>query len=176
MTVTTTAPAFTAIDLLSALATAHGGHSQYSEAAVGAAVYGHFANGGRLVGTYADADAAITAAAAERAEMWADCGAEEADTRDAIVAGYRAAHAARCAYIDEKALRVLTGGLPVHFIPALWGGNGAPEGAVGTHLKGRVDGRYVYGVCSGQQTEDGADEVSCYELWPAVLEPRQMLR
>ena len=69
----------------------------------------------------------------------------------------------------------IIGGLPVRFVTALWDGNGAPEGAVGTHLKGRVDGRYVYGVCSGQQTEDGADEVSCYELWPLRLDARQMM-
>ena len=165
---------FTAIDLLSALADAHGGHSQYSEAAAGAAVYGHFANSGRLTATYADADAAISAAASVMAEMWADCGAE--GYRAAIAEGYRAAHAGRAANVDTVALGAIIGGLPVHIVSAMWDGQGVPTGAVGTHLKGRVDGRYVYGVCSGQQHPDGADEVSCYELWPLRLDARQMLR
>ena len=167
---------FTAIDLLSALATAHGGHSQYGEAAVGAAIYGHYANSGNLVGTYADADAAITAAAAELAEMWEDCGAAEATARVAIAAGYRAAHARRVTDVDTVALSVMTGGLPVRFISVLWDGNGAPEGAVGTMRVGRVEGRAVYGVCSGQQTDDGADEIEGYEVWPSILDRRQMLR
>ena len=168
--------AFTVQDLLSALADAHGGHSQFGEAQVGFAVYGHFANGGNLVGSYATADEAISAAAAEIYAMSDDPeGYQDCEVRSRIAEGYRAAHAGRAANVDTVALGAIIGGLPVRFVTALWDGNGAPEGAVGTHLKGRVDGRYVYGVCSGQQTEDGADEVSCYELWPLRLDARQMM-
>lgn len=167
---------FTAIDLLSALADAHGGYSQFGEAQVGFSIYGHFANSGNLVGSYATADEAISAAAAELAEMWADCGVEYELARAAIAAGYRAAHSRRVTDVDNVALGAITGGLPVRFVTALWDGQGVPDGAVGTMLAGRVEGRHVYGVGSGQQLPDGADEVEGYEVWPLRLDARQMLR
>ena len=168
---------FTAIDLLSALADAHGGYSQFGEAQVGFSIYGHFANSGNLVSSYSTADEAISAAAAEIYAMSDDPeGYQDCEVRSRIAEGYRAAHAGRAANVDTVALGAIIGGLPVRLITAMWDGQGAPEGAVGTMLAGRVDGRYVYGVCSGQQTEDGADEVSCYEVWPAILDRRQMLR
>ena len=169
--------AFTAIDLLSALAAAHGGHSQYGEAEVGFAIYGQFANSGRLVSGYATADEAISAAAEATCDRWSDVeGFQDCEVRSRIADGYRAAHARRAFNVDPVALGAIIGALPVRIISAMWDGNGAPEGAVGTMMVGRVEGRHVYGVGSGQQLPDGGDEIESYELWPAPLGPRQMLR
>lgn len=80
--------------VLEALATAFGGASQFPDAVVGQAVFGHFNNGGNATAGGVTPDEVMDAAAALIAERWEDCGVEFNPTRAAIQGGFDAARAA----------------------------------------------------------------------------------
>lgn len=82
-----------AMHVIEALATAFGGWSQFSDETVGAAIFGHFNNGGTATAGGATADEVMDAAAHLLAERWEDCGVEVEPTRSAIAAGFAAARA-----------------------------------------------------------------------------------
>jgi len=162
---------FIAADLLGSLADAFGGYSQFSDEIAGGAIAGHFRNRGRLTGAYLTADEAVDAVVEVLQERWADLDEyqETAAVRARVVAGYLASCQESAALTSEEgaALLELVGGYPVMRVPGQWDGNGVPEGARGTMLAGRVGSHAVYGVCSGQQNDDGSDEIESYEVWPS---------
>jgi hypothetical protein len=80
--------------ILESLATAFGGWSQFPDATVGQAVFGHFNNGGNATAGGVTPDEVMDAAATAIAERWEDCGVEFAPTRAAIQGGFDAARAA----------------------------------------------------------------------------------
>lgn len=79
-----------AVRLLAALANAFGGSSQFNDETVGAAVFGHFNNGGQAALGGVTADEVMDAAAHLLAEQWQ---VEVEPTRSAIAAGFAAARA-----------------------------------------------------------------------------------
>lgn len=80
--------------VLEALATAFGGWSQFPNSVVGAAIFGHFNNGGNAAAGGVTPEEVMGAAAALIAERWGHCGVEVAPTRVAIQGGFDAARAA----------------------------------------------------------------------------------
>ncbi len=89
-TAPTDAAATGAFLILDALATAFGGWSQFSDETVGAAIFGHFQNGGNATAGGVTPDEVMDAAAFIIAERWQDCGVEVEPTRIAIAAGFAA--------------------------------------------------------------------------------------
>lgn len=79
--------------VLDALSNAFGGWSQFSDETVGAAIFGHFNNGGTARLGEVKPDEVMDAAAFIIAGRWCDCGVEVEPTRAAIAAGFAAARA-----------------------------------------------------------------------------------